>query len=812
MTEIKKLVVVSMFLAAAFSAAAQDIKTVSGKVYEQASQMALEFATVALRQADSTVVAGGMTTNDGSYSLSAPSGTYTLEVSMVGFQSQSIQVTLPANKIFYLEEDKEMLAAASVTGRQKLVEMKLDKLVMNVGQSAFSQGSNALELIKKAPGVTIDKDGNVMLNGKQVSVWIDGRPSYLDGESLRALLRSTSGESVDKFELMEHPSAKYDAAGQGGIINIKTKRNFASGFNGSLGFDGGGMYFGEDVDAFLSNASGWANLAYRGKKTNTFLNMYGGDYNNAVYFSTDTRQELPGASSFVLNTESIQRFNFRNYQIKLGNDWFIDPKNTFGVIFTLPGNSQRSSSDPSTNTSVTSIGGVPIEKANSTIDNISRDMRLTGNLNYTHIFDEARSAELTANLDWYRSGSMSDSKLFNDIWSAATGETGRTDKLIISDNMVNIYSAKLDYQTILWKMAMLEAGAKWATSITDNDTRRTETGIDAVNTLFTYTENIGAVYASLAGQFGKWTLKAGLRGEYTKSLGDWKSIGDRTDRHYFDLFPTVYVGFNPSEKMRYSLSYTRRIQRPSYFILDPVEQYLDAHTYTLGNPDILPEYSDGISFSTGFGRFLNLSLGADFASKVMTQVPELLPNGDQLLKWDNFGKANDAYAVLGATSVPVFKWLDWTAQLTGLYMHSVSAMQDYNADSFTFQGYTCLSFKLPKDWKIDWDGRYTSGMKYTYMELQPQWQSDIAAKKQLLGGKMTLTLKLDDIFRSNSQNIKMHTLGNAESFLVQKYCNQSAQVGLSWNFGHAHQTRVRKVGDLEEASRVGSGGGSGIGK
>lgn len=807
----KKLVVVSMFLAAAFSAAAQDVKTVSGKVYEQASQMALEFATVALRQADSTVVAGGMTSNDGSYTLNAPKGTYILEVSMVGFKTQSMEVTLPANKIIYLEEDTEMLAAASVTGRQKLVEMKLDKVVMNVGQSAFSQGSNALELIKKAPGVTIDKDGNVMLNGKQVSVWIDGRPSYLDGESLKALLRSTSGESVDKFELMEHPSSKYDAAGQGGIINIKTKKNFAAGFNGSLGFDGGGMYFGKDVDAFLSNASGWANLAYRGKKTNTFLNIYGGNYNNAVYFSTDTKQELPGASSFVLNTESIQRFNFRNYQIKLGNDWFINPKNTFGVIFTLPGNSQHSFSNPAHNTSTTYIGGVAIDKTTTEIDDLARNARITGNVNYTHIFDEARSAELTANLDWYRSGSMEDDYLYNDILNHTTGEMSKTDKIIHSSNMVDIYSAKLDYQTVLWKKAMLEAGAKWATSITDNDTRRSETNVPR-NTLFNYTESIGAAYASLAGQFGKFSVKAGLRGEYTKSVGDWKSADQRTERSYFDIFPTLYVGFNPTENQRYSFSYTRRIQRPDYYVLNPVEQYIDAHTYVLGNPDILPEYTDGMSLSAGYGRYFNLSLGYDLGSQVITQVPELLPSGDQLLKWDNFGTAKQAYAALVFSSVPVFKWLDWTAQLVGLYMNSTSVQQDFNTKGFTFQGYTSFTFKLPKDWKIDWDARYTSGLKYTYMELQPTFNSDIAAKKQLLGGKMTLSISLDDIFRSNSQNLLMHAVGGAESFLVQKYCSQSFEVGLTWNFGQAHQTRIRKVGDLEEAARIGSGGGGGIGK
>ena len=795
-------------LSVQLNAARQNQAKISGVITDKATGAPLEFVTVALRLADSTVVAGGMTAADGRFSLEAPAGTYRFEASFVGYHTYCTETSVPSALDVLLEEDSEQLAAARVTERVPLVEMKVDKLVMNVSQSAFAQGSNGLELLRKAPGVTVDKDGNVKLNGKKVQVWIDGRPSYLDGESLQALLRSTAGDSIDKFELMEHPSAKYDAAGQGGIINIKTKKNFAQGFNGSVGFDAGGMYFSE-MDKFQLSENAWANFAYRGKKTNTTVNLYEGRFDNGCMLTTNTSQSLP-LGDMALQTSSLQEFTFSNWQVKLANDWFLGDKDILGVILTFPGSNSSNVSSPDRNTSVTKFDGIEVERTASVVDNSSTNNRLTGNLNYTHTFDASRSAELTANLDWYRSGGPTVNDQLNHITAGDLAYDTR--RLISSSNLVNIYSAKVDYQTVLWSKAMLEAGAKWATSVTDNDTDREETGRPLTNTVFCYREHIGAAYASLSMQVNpKWSFKAGLRGEYTNSLGDWKSIGQQTKRDYFDLFPTVFVGYNPSEKLRFALSYTRRVNRPGYYVLDPVEQYMDAHTYTVGNPDLLPEYSDGLYLVTGLGSHFNFTIGYDHTGNMTTQIPEIRENGDQVLTWGNFGKCRMGVAAASISALPIARWLEWSLNLNGVYMNNESAADGFVNASWTFSGYTSFTFLLPRSWKFELDGLYTSPMAWGHFLTSPQYRTNLAVKKTMLDGRLNLSLNVKDILRSNRADMDVVGLGAATSFIRQQYYSQAVTAGLTWSFGQAHQTRYRKVGDLEEASRVGSGSTS-IGK
>ena len=575
------------------SAARQNVSEIKGTVLDKATGEPLGWTTVALMRPDSTLAAGATCDDKGAYSLQAAPGEYIIKASLIGYKDsyKNVNVVTGLNEIepLNMSEDTQMIAGATVTERVKLVEMKIDKLVMNVSQSAFAQGSNALDLIKKAPGVTIDKDGNITLNGKKVQVWIDGRPSYLDGKGLEALLRSTSGSSIDKFELMEHPSAKYDAEGQGGIINIKTKRNALSGLNGEIGTDDGGMYF---------------------------------------------------------------------------------------------------------------------------------------------------------------------------------GETGP--------------------------------------SASDAETR------------FKYRENIGAAYLSLAAQFGpKWTAKAGLRGEYTNSFGDWISAGDESRRSYFDLFPTAFVGFNPSASLRFALSYTRRIQRPDYMALNPVENYIDAHTYNVGDPDLRPAYSDAASLSAGFGQHFSLAASFSHTGGMFSQLPELKENGDQLLIWTNYGRQNMTALTFNVTELPLAKWLAWTFSTTGLYSSAKTADWESN-DSFTLSCYTCFTFILPKDWKVQLDGFYRSPIAYGYFKLHDLYSMNIGVKKTMLDNRLVLTLNLDDVLRSSCTNLdclgfrSSTVLGDVNSsFIGQKYYSQVAHIGLTWRFGKARQTRARKVGGIDEASRI--GGGKGLG-
>ena len=801
-------------------AARQNTSEIRGSVCDKNTGEPLGWVTVALMKADSTLVSGTTCDDKGIYSLQAAPGEYILKASLIGYSDFSKTVTVVAglNEIepLNMSEDTQMLSGATVTERVKLVEMKIDKLVMNVSQSAFAQGSNALELIKKAPGVMIDKDGKVTLNGKAVHIWIDGRPSYLDGKGLEALLRSTSGSSIEKFELMEHPSAKYDAEGQGGIINIKTKRNLMSGLNGEISTDDGGMYFGS-TDRFLMRESLNGNISYRTAKTNTFVSAYQGIYDMDIDLDIDNKLTQNGIP-FEIRAKSLQRDRFSNWQVRFGNDWFIDKKNTLGFIVNLPGSRNVQKSDRDNNVTTQTLGDKEIERAESTTWNEDKSRQTNGNLNFTHIFDEATNSELTLNMDYYHNANTTanDQKTFTR--SLAASEWVPSTRLVDSDNKVNIWSAKADYEATVFNFARLEAGAKWAFSKTANTTSRTETGPSAVNTdtRFKYRENIGAAYFSLAAQFGpKWSAKAGLRGEYTNSLGDWITAGDQSKRSYFDLFPTAFVGFNPSAALRFSVSYTRRIQRPSYNTLNPVEYFVDAHTYTVGDPDLRPSYSDEASFMAGFGQHFSVSTSFSHSSGLFSQLPTLKENGDQLLTWANFGRQNMLALTANMTELPLAKWLVWTLNCTGLYSDAYTTGLSEN-ETFTLSCYSCFTFNLPKDWKVQLDGYYRSPMAYGYFKLHDLYSMNIGMRKTMLDGRLTLSVNLDDVLRSLNTNLDClgfgsdTVLGNVDSsFIGQKYYSQMLHIGLSWRFGKAQQARSRKVGNIDEASRIGTGSGLG---
>ena len=791
--------------------ARQQAATVKGTVVDATNGEPLGWATVALLDAAGNILTGIACDEKGAYQLQAETGNYTLRVSMIGYCDSSLEVSLQPGlntmQTIALAVDSQMLSEAKVTERVKLVEMKIDKVVMNVSQSAFSQGSNALDLIKKAPGVTIDKDGNIKLNGKTVQVWIDGRPSNVDGKSLESLLRSTNSESIERFELMEHPSAKYDAAGQGGIINIKTKKSILQGLNGSMGLGGGAMHF-SDIDMTPWQQSFWLNLNNRTKKVNTLFSIYEGFYNTPVGLTNNiSYPDLSGLGQYQQLSRSVLGQFFHNYNVKLGADWFVDDKNTVGAILYVPGDYSIFSTDDS-NTSM-SIDGQPTMSTVSTINNKSKGIQYMANLNWTHIFDPARSSEMTANLDYFRNNGE-DRNRQDDITTIVGNPLTRDAvKTINSDRAYDVYSAKLDYQGVVFGKYMLEAGGKYALSVTDNQSMEISTGIpDQVND-FIYTEHIGALYTTFAGQLSpKLSFKLGLRGEYTHSAGDWISAGDKTSRSYFDLLPTLFMGWNPNEKLMLMASYSRRIQRPFYSQLNPTKTYVDARTYTIGNPDIQPMYSSEFALTANYRQHFSLSLGVDASNNSITQVPDIDPEtGISLLRWDNYGRNLMTYAAASVSALPVSKWLQWTLNLTGVYINSTNMKTEQSRKSLSCNVYTAFSFVLPKDWKIDLDGFWRAPMVVDTYRVHSGWGSNIAIKKNLLGDRMTFTVKMDDIFRSSNTNLDMlmDDTPGASATILQTFYTQKLIFDLTWNFGKAHQTRQRKVGVLDELSRAGSG-------
>lgn len=806
--------------------------TIKGRVLDAGTDEPVPFATVAVMTADSAVVGGTVADDNGSFAITVADGSM-LAFSSVGYHTACRSLKGLSNPVeVKLEPTATLLEAVQVTAKKPIIEQQMDKLVMNVAQSAFAQGNNAMDLLRKAPGVSIDKDGNVKLNGQPVSVWIDGRPSQLDGKSLEALLRSTDGTSIDKIEVIANPSAKYDAAGQGGIIDIRTKRNFRQGFNGSLSASGGMMGFGRNMEMMASENSLFfdqdvsLNLNYRTSKTNTFLQISEGTNQMGVDVVSETDMR-PSGIDFYQKSVSRYDAHVNSAALKLGNDWFIDKRNTLGIIFTVPMNSMTQWADTSENRSFQRIGDAVTQQIMTDAVTDYRFTQYMGNLNYTHVFDESKMSEITANLDYMHNVNRSSNPLDNYYllpspalaWLGYSIDSANRTSLY-SDNIFDVYSVKADWQGIVMKMFMMEAGAKWALSKTANQMEHTvqslfpAAGPASTFTDFDYTEHIGALYATLAGQLAPLTVKIGLRGEYTYAYNSTATV----TQNYFNLFPTAYIGYNSADMMkRYGISYTRRIQRPNYAQLNPFQNYIDAHTSNMGNPDLRPAFSDNLNLTAGFGQYVTIAGTFVNIKDNISHTPIIDPaTGDQVLRADNIGSNRLLGGSVTLSELPLGKHLTLMLNAS-LYDFRTSAPaeasliaglpasgQPYEVHSLYSADYACLTLILPQDWKVQLDGYLSTPVTQGYLRVGWSYAANVAVKKSALDGRLLFSLSVNDLFRTMSNDFVIYSGGVLVSSYAQQYLIQKVSVGLQWNFGQAQKPlKHRNVGTLDEASRTG---------
>ncbi len=795
--------------------AAKNQSQIRGQVRDKADQNPIEFATVSVHKQDSTILGGATTDVNGNFTISnIPFGNYILKVSFIGYKTYIMDLDLNEQNssigVIEIESDSQMLEAGKITAKVPVIEQKLDKLVMNVSETVSAHGSNAIELLRKAPGVSIDKDGNITLNGKSVAVWIDGRPSYLSGKELESLLLSTDGNTIDKIEIIAHPSAKYDAAGSGGILNIKTKKNFAKGLNGSLSGSYGGMYF----DRYLQEASGTLNVGYRSDKSNTVLTYTPRMSQMGINLSSDTK--FTNGGDMLQKSATNYMFEQSSQSVKLANDFFLNKKNIFGVIVSTLFKNDKNYSYGDSFTD-TYLNGNHLIRQKSDINNKSSFDNMMGNINYTRIFNEQKAQEITFNADYAYYDLFDGSSQENIYINPVTGVTLPNPNLFTSDGKqyINLYSFKADYQQLFWGTGMLEAGVKWAMTSTDNNTLRQDlinsvwVKNDDLSSAFNYNEQIAAAYITASKMFSpKWVAKVGLRVEHTRSTGKWISLGQDIDRDpYTNLFPTLYVGYNPSQNWRYSVTYTRRIERPRYSQLNPQRLYLDASSSIQGNPKISPAFSDEIALSVGFSSFLNLALVYSGQNDMIMQNPKIdAVTGDKTITWGNFGKMQIAGANFSVTELPIFKWMIFNTNLFGCYVGNTNTAGNYKNEGSMFNNYTSLTFLAPKDWKFELSGNYMSGLPVGYFKIYSQYSFSAGVKKDLFDKKATLSINVNDLFRTNVSNMTMYGENNFIYNFSQAMNIQKVKVSFTYRFGTVKQSKRRNVGNMDEASRVGGGG------
>jgi hypothetical protein len=739
---------------------------VSGLVQDATGQP-VPFATAVLRHLpDSTIVNSQTTGEQGDYHFAqVPAGRYCLQALLVGQAPAratlevvgTAPVAVPPVRLRPLAT---ALREVVVQGHAPILEQHADRTVVNVDRLSTT-GDNALEVLKKAPGVTLDKDDQVVYRGSSsVLVMLDGKQTYLSGEALSTYLKSLPASAISQIELLPNPPASLDAAGTAGVINIRTRRSARPGLTGTATLGTGyGRY---------EKASGSANLAYNVGKVRAFGRLSAGRnnrFNNTVIIrqirdTTFTQERYWHPISHVVN-------------YALGADEALTPRQTLGAQ--VRGAVSSSNAQTLTQSVATAADGQPAGSLAMSSPQQSGTMDLATNFNYALAFDST-GRKLTADADFIRYTSTNYQD-FLPLGTPPANAPGALNGQQRSDqsSAVLIRSLRTDYvQPVAGTAWRAEAGAKvsWVTTHSNvafdqlmaADTWRP----DPLRTNeFRYDETIAAGYATLSTSLRQLELKAGLRGEHTQSVGESATTGQRVVRSYFQLFPTLFLSYKLGERDQLSLSAGRRISRPSYQSLNPFVVYTDTYTALQGNPFLLPSLARSVVLNYVHHDFQVLGLSYLLENDVVNLV---VSQNDQTKVTTSTPQNLDRALTLTLTSgghTTLRPWWGMDNQLLGSYNEVQTRVegQAVQLRRFAWSATSEHIFRLPRQYQVLVGGRYESpsvlGLYYT----KASGALNVGVKKQLWNDRATLALRINDVlnvdrFRATMDYNNVHLVWN----------------------------------------------------
>ncbi|GGA95634.1 outer membrane beta-barrel family protein [Puia dinghuensis] len=716
-------------------------------------------------------------------------------------------------------EKADSLKAVTVHGRKPPIEVKADRTIVNVEGSTNSVGQNALDLLRKSPGITVDKDDNISFSGKTgIKIYIDGRQVPLNGTDLADYLKTLQSSDIESIELIANPSARYDAAGNAGIINIRLRKNKAFGDNGSLT---GGYYIGTH-----SNYNGGLALNHRDAHLNWFGNY---NYNNTT---NTTHMDL---YRIQLDTLFDQHSNITptlsSHTFKTGLDYFLNKNNTLGVM--VDGSLTNFSIPTSSNTHIYYLpdGTTDNRQPNRILeaDNSAHGYRNNGNLdlNYHHI--DSLGHELTMDGDYGIYRIHSDQFQPNLYFTPDGGSLMYSDIFdMLAPTDIDIYTFKTDYDQN-FKKGKLDLGLKTSYVTSSNDFRQYDVVAttklqDTLNSSnFLYKENINAVYANYSRPFKGWAIQAGLRVENTNAKGTsngyregitgYQTYDSVFNRHYTDFFPSGAITYNKNPAQQWTLTYSRRIDRPAYQDLNPFEFKLDEYTYRKGNTTLRPQYTNSVGLSYVYKTKLVATLNYSHVKDVFTQLVDTIDRSKAFLIKENLAtqditSLNISYPwQLGRYSI----FANVNAYYS-LFNANFGAGRTVDLHVFAVNAFVQQSFRIGKDWMADLSGFYTSPAIWQgTFKTHALGNLDAGISKSVLQKKGSVKLSVSDVFYtlhwtavSDFAGQYLRATGHTESRQLKLY--------FTYKFGNAQvkAARTRKTGAEEESKRVGAQGGGGL--
>lgn len=768
-------------------------------------------STVQLLNKDSVVVHSGAANGSGAYEFTAlNAGIYRVRASQTGYEIASspwidLEKNTSFSDIIVLKAKTAVLKDVIVTSKKPPIQFLPDKTVINPEANITNAGATLMDVLEKSPGITVARDGNIIMKGKPaVTVLIDGKPTQLSGSDLQAYLSGISASQVDVIELIENPGAKYDASGNAGIINIKLRSNRQKGFNGSINLSAGqGIY---------PKTGNSLNLNYRNGKINLFLN-YGMRASGETvklhtlrkYFNTSNED------SVLLEQPNTSKNSAVSHNLKTGFDFFVNNKTTLGLVFNGGYFNRKAKS-------FAAIDWMdPDHHVDSSINtwgrNNSEFKRGGINLNGKHRIDE--NSELTADLDYVRFTIHTDQNYETRL------TTPGSESLITKGDVpskLDILTAKVDYSKRISGF-LLETGLKIAINKTDNLAEYYyKVGTDFLPDLirsnhFLYDERISAAYASVDAEKGKWHWQTGLRYEHTfykaNQLGNTVVKDSSFTRNYGGLFPTGFLSYQADSNNVITFRLGRRIDRPPFQFLNPFQTILNKYTYESGNPYINPQYTWNFSLAHTYKQKLTTEFSYSYLKDYFSQIfiLDTISNVNRNIMIYTRGNVG-SFQNFGITETfqqPITKW--WNLTAVAVFNHKIIKGVVYAPIEARISQLNVSinnQFQLKKGWSFELSGYYQTKSQIDLQEwLTPQGEMDAGVSKQIMKNKGTLRLTIRDI--TYFQNYSGYsTFQNAYEPFEVKWDSRVVRLSFNWRFGKAMKPVSRSEGGAtDEINRAG---------
>ncbi len=770
----------------------------NGKVVDSLTSAPLGFATIRIfNQADQKLVNGNISSDKGDFSLDLPYGSYYAIIDFMGYntyQSSTFQLTKEDDThelgVIRLGPSVSTLNEVVVQAEKSSMELSLDKRIFNVGQDLANAGGTANDILMNIPSVSVDPEGTVKLRGSDnVRILVDGKPSGLVSFKGGSGLQQLQASMIERVEVITNPSARYEAEGMAGIINIVLKKDRNQGFNGSF----------ELITGHPINYGAAANLNYRHKKINFFIN-----YSLAFREQPGVGEQYQevydqGVTSITQQSNKGYITGFNN-NIRGGLDYFFSEKNILTASYLFRRSDVRRITNIQYNDFTSNT-----ENLDSYTQRRQDEDEIEPNSEYSLIYRRSfnqNGHELTGEVKFLDNWENSDQVFTQNTFLPNGNPVSSLVETSVNDEFEKQLLFQLDYVKPLGKDGKFETGVRSSFRDMVNDyivsRQNAEGGFDPIPELdnkFLYDENIHAVYGILANKNGRLSYQAGLRAEWTEVITTLEETNEINPRKYSNLFPSAHVTLEMPKENAIQVSYSRRVRRPFYNDLSPFMTFSDSRNFFSGNPDLDPEFSN--VFEVGHIKYFEagtISSSVYFRDtdgkidRIRTVDSE---TGNAITQPENL-RSERAYGIELTSGYTPYKW--WKMDFNFNFFHAdvdgTNIVDTYEATTYSWFTRLTSRFTLPNSLDAQIRGNYEAPQKTAQGELKSLYYIDLSLSKDVLKGRGTLNLNVLDVF--NTRRTRSITRG--DNFYTERdFQPRRTQINLTFNYRIKQAKQAKKI-------------------